>query len=189
MALGDYMGASCHACIGGTNVRAEVQKLQLEAPHIIVGTPGRVFDMLNRRYLCEFLGPKNSPSGPRLPQIAPSGPNSLSKWLSSVPSLAPDVPQQPQTDPNVPKPPLNHLPLDQNVPKSPLNHLHLALNVPKRPQISLQTAPAPLLPPHCPQVTPDVTGASSCVPPASPCGPVGPQNVPLVPPRCPQLPS
>ncbi|XP_049624821.1 eukaryotic initiation factor 4A-I-like [Suncus etruscus] len=51
MALGDYMGASCHACIGGTNVRAEVQKLQMEAPHIIVGTLGRVFDMLNRRYL------------------------------------------------------------------------------------------------------------------------------------------
>nr|XP_008257026.2 LOW QUALITY PROTEIN: eukaryotic initiation factor 4A-I-like [Oryctolagus cuniculus] len=54
MALGDYMGASCHACIGGTNVRAEVQKLQMEAPHIIVGTPGRVFNMLtgdNRRYL------------------------------------------------------------------------------------------------------------------------------------------
>lgn len=55
MALGDYMGASCHACIGGTNVRAEVQKLQMEAPHIIVGTPGRVFDMLNRRYLCECI--------------------------------------------------------------------------------------------------------------------------------------
>lgn len=55
MALGDYMGASCHACIGGTNVRAEVQKLQMEAPHIIVGTPGRVFDMLNRRYLCEYF--------------------------------------------------------------------------------------------------------------------------------------
>ena len=30
MALGDYMGASCHACIGGTSVRAEVQKLQME---------------------------------------------------------------------------------------------------------------------------------------------------------------
>uniref|UniRef100_A0A2I3H358 RNA helicase n=1 Tax=Nomascus leucogenys TaxID=61853 RepID=A0A2I3H358_NOMLE len=43
MALGDYMGASCHSCIRGTNV--------YEAPHIIVGTPGRVFDMLNRRYL------------------------------------------------------------------------------------------------------------------------------------------
>ena len=51
MALGDYMGASCHACIGATDVHAEVQKLQMEAPHIIVGTPGRVFDMLNRRYL------------------------------------------------------------------------------------------------------------------------------------------
>uniref|UniRef100_A0A2K6NA77 RNA helicase n=1 Tax=Rhinopithecus roxellana TaxID=61622 RepID=A0A2K6NA77_RHIRO len=51
MALGDYMGASYHACIGDTNVCAEVQKLQMEAPHIIVGTPGRVFDMHNRRYL------------------------------------------------------------------------------------------------------------------------------------------
>uniref|UniRef100_A0AAY4EFV0 RNA helicase n=1 Tax=Denticeps clupeoides TaxID=299321 RepID=A0AAY4EFV0_9TELE len=51
LALGDYMGASCHACIGGTNVRNEVQKLQAEAPHIVVGTPGRVFDMLNRRFL------------------------------------------------------------------------------------------------------------------------------------------
>uniref|UniRef100_A0A2K6UMI5 RNA helicase n=1 Tax=Saimiri boliviensis boliviensis TaxID=39432 RepID=A0A2K6UMI5_SAIBB len=51
MALGDYVGASCHACIRDTNVPAEVQKLQMEAPHIIAGTPGRVFDMLNWRYL------------------------------------------------------------------------------------------------------------------------------------------
>ncbi|KAM6949476.1 eukaryotic translation initiation factor 4A1A [Aplochiton taeniatus] len=51
LALGDYMGATCHACIGGTNIRNEVQKLQAEAPHIVVGTPGRVFDMLNRKYL------------------------------------------------------------------------------------------------------------------------------------------
>uniref|UniRef100_A0A9J8BTD7 ATP-dependent RNA helicase n=1 Tax=Cyprinus carpio carpio TaxID=630221 RepID=A0A9J8BTD7_CYPCA len=51
LALGDYMGATCHACIGGTNVRNEVQKLQAEAPHIVVGTPGRVYDMLNRKFL------------------------------------------------------------------------------------------------------------------------------------------
>ncbi|MGH0176765.1 UNVERIFIED_CONTAM: hypothetical protein FKN15_073674 [Acipenser sinensis] len=51
LALGDYMGAGCHACIGGTNVRNDVQKLQAEAPIIVVGTPGRVFDMLNRKYL------------------------------------------------------------------------------------------------------------------------------------------
>ncbi|XP_010789292.1 eukaryotic initiation factor 4A-I-like [Notothenia coriiceps] len=51
LALGDYMGASCYACIGGTNIRNEVQKLQAEAPHIVVGTPGRVFDMLSRKNL------------------------------------------------------------------------------------------------------------------------------------------
>ena len=51
LALGDYMGATWHACVGGTNVQNEIQKLQAEAPHIVVGTPGRVFDMLNRRSL------------------------------------------------------------------------------------------------------------------------------------------
>uniref|UniRef100_A0A3Q3IIX4 RNA helicase n=1 Tax=Monopterus albus TaxID=43700 RepID=A0A3Q3IIX4_MONAL len=51
LALGDYMGASCYACIGGTNIRSEVQKLQAEAPNIVVGTPGRVFDMLTRKNL------------------------------------------------------------------------------------------------------------------------------------------
>lgn len=54
LALGDYMGAACHACIGGTNLRNEIQKLQAEAPHIVVGTPGRVFDMLSRGHLCEY---------------------------------------------------------------------------------------------------------------------------------------
>lgn len=53
LALGDYMGAACHACIGGTNLRNEIQKLQAESPHIVVGTPGRVFDMLTRGHLCE----------------------------------------------------------------------------------------------------------------------------------------
>ncbi|XP_041820857.1 eukaryotic initiation factor 4A-I-like [Chelmon rostratus] len=51
LALGDYMGASCYACIGGTSIRSEVQKLQAEAPHIVVGTPGRVYDMLTRKNL------------------------------------------------------------------------------------------------------------------------------------------
>uniref|UniRef100_A0A2I3STE6 RNA helicase n=1 Tax=Pan troglodytes TaxID=9598 RepID=A0A2I3STE6_PANTR len=50
-ALGDYMGVSCHACIRCINMCAKVQKLQMEAPHIIMGTPGRVSDMLNWRYL------------------------------------------------------------------------------------------------------------------------------------------
>jgi len=49
MALGDYMDVSTHACIGGTNVRQEIQKLQMDRPQVIVGTPGRVYDMINRK--------------------------------------------------------------------------------------------------------------------------------------------
>ena len=47
LALGDYMQAQCHACIGGTLVRDDVRKLELGV-HVVVGTPGRVFDMINR---------------------------------------------------------------------------------------------------------------------------------------------
>ncbi|CAB4010720.1 eukaryotic initiation factor 4A-II isoform X3, partial [Paramuricea clavata] len=47
IALGDYMSVKCHACIGGTSVQVGISKLK-EGQHIIVGTPGRVYDMLNR---------------------------------------------------------------------------------------------------------------------------------------------
>merc|ERR1719187_2252040 len=50
MALGDYMGVQCHACIGGTSVREDMRKLEA-GQHIVVGTPGRVFDMISRKYL------------------------------------------------------------------------------------------------------------------------------------------
>ncbi|XP_065841292.1 eukaryotic initiation factor 4A-I-like [Oscarella lobularis] len=50
MALGDYMSAHCHACIGGTNVRDDIRRLETGV-HIVVGTPGRVYDMLQRRSL------------------------------------------------------------------------------------------------------------------------------------------
>ncbi|KAL0097264.1 ATP-dependent RNA helicase eIF4A [Phycomyces blakesleeanus] len=48
LALGDFMGIECHACIGGTNVRDDITKLQ-SGVHIVVGTPGRVFDMIDNR--------------------------------------------------------------------------------------------------------------------------------------------
>lgn len=48
MALGDYMDVRAHACIGGTNVRQEIARLTSDPPQVIVGTPGRVFDMMNR---------------------------------------------------------------------------------------------------------------------------------------------
>ncbi|KAL0852517.1 hypothetical protein ABMA27_017036 [Loxostege sticticalis] len=46
IALGDFMHAQCHACIGGTNVREDMRKLELGV-HVVVGTPGRVYDMDN----------------------------------------------------------------------------------------------------------------------------------------------
>lgn len=36
-----------HACVGGTAVRDDIRTLQ-NGVHIVVGTPGRVFDMINR---------------------------------------------------------------------------------------------------------------------------------------------
>lgn len=50
IALGDYMHADCHACIGGTNIKADMTKLE-RGQHVVVGTPGRVFDMINRKAL------------------------------------------------------------------------------------------------------------------------------------------
>jgi len=48
LALGDFMQASCHACIGGTNVKEDAKKLEAGS-QIVVGTPGRVSDMLTRK--------------------------------------------------------------------------------------------------------------------------------------------
>jgi translation initiation factor 4A len=48
LALGDFMQATCHACIGGTNVKEDMNKLEKGA-QIVVGTPGRVSDMLSRK--------------------------------------------------------------------------------------------------------------------------------------------
>jgi translation initiation factor 4A len=48
IALGDFMNVECHACIGGTNVREDMKKLE-SGVHVVVGTPGRVYDMINRR--------------------------------------------------------------------------------------------------------------------------------------------
>lgn len=50
-ALGDFMGAAAHVCVGGTRQ----DRVELEQSHVIVGTPGRVIDMFNRR----MLSPKN----------------------------------------------------------------------------------------------------------------------------------
>lgn len=50
LALGDYMDIKVHACVGGTAVRDDIRTLQAGV-HVVVGTPGRVSDMINRRAL------------------------------------------------------------------------------------------------------------------------------------------
>lgn len=49
-ALGDYLKVKVHACIGGTNVRDDQRKLE-SGVHIVVGTPGRVADLIQRQAL------------------------------------------------------------------------------------------------------------------------------------------
>jgi translation initiation factor 4A len=48
--IGEYLNVRCHACVGGTRVaddRAELSK----GVHVVVGTPGRVYDMILRKVL------------------------------------------------------------------------------------------------------------------------------------------
>merc|ERR1712072_356695 len=50
LALGDYLGVDCYAAVGGTSVREGMAALQAGV-HVVVGTPGRVFDMIQRKAL------------------------------------------------------------------------------------------------------------------------------------------
>jgi len=45
--LADFMRVKIHCCVGGTAVRDDIRILQ-EGVHIVVGTPGRIWDMLGR---------------------------------------------------------------------------------------------------------------------------------------------
>ena len=47
VALSDYMKLQIHACVGGTAVRDDIAQLKAGV-HVVVGTPGRVYDMINR---------------------------------------------------------------------------------------------------------------------------------------------
>jgi translation initiation factor 4A len=49
-ALGDFLNITSHACIGGTLVRDDIRTLQ-QGVQVVVGTPGRVYDMINRQAL------------------------------------------------------------------------------------------------------------------------------------------
>ena len=48
--ISEYLGTEIHTCIGGTNTRSDAQILR-RGVHLVVGTPGRVVDMLGRQHL------------------------------------------------------------------------------------------------------------------------------------------
>jgi translation initiation factor 4A len=50
LCLGEYLNVNVHICTGGTNIMEDKKKLQ-EGAQIIVGTPGRVHDMLKKGVL------------------------------------------------------------------------------------------------------------------------------------------
>mmetsp|Transcript_167952 Transcript_167952/g.297517 ORF Transcript_167952/g.297517 Transcript_167952/m.297517 type:complete len:394 (+) Transcript_167952:129-1310(+) len=50
LALGDYLKVKCHVCIGGTSVQKDIELLR-EGQQVVVGTPGRVLDMVSKRHL------------------------------------------------------------------------------------------------------------------------------------------
>jgi translation initiation factor 4A len=49
-ALGQFMNIRVYGCIGGTSTRDSIQTLK-KGVHVVVGTPGRVHDMIQRRAL------------------------------------------------------------------------------------------------------------------------------------------
>eukprot|EP01126_Amoeba_proteus_P016919 TRINITY_DN1795_c0_g2_i2.p1 TRINITY_DN1795_c0_g2~~TRINITY_DN1795_c0_g2_i2.p1 ORF type:complete len:423 (-),score=71.51 TRINITY_DN1795_c0_g2_i2:134-1402(-) len=49
-ALGNYMSVEVHACIGGTSIGEDINRLD-SGVQVVSGTPGRVFDMIRRKNL------------------------------------------------------------------------------------------------------------------------------------------
>ena len=48
--IGEISNAKVHACVGGTVVKEDIKILK-SGVQIVVGTPGRVFDMMKRGFL------------------------------------------------------------------------------------------------------------------------------------------
>jgi translation initiation factor 4A len=48
--LGEFLKVRVHAFIGGTSLKADMKHLS-EGVHVVVGTPGRVLDMMNKKIL------------------------------------------------------------------------------------------------------------------------------------------
>lgn len=49
--LGEFLNAKVYCCTGGTNIAAEKKILKEGGVHVVVGTPGRVSDMMKKEFL------------------------------------------------------------------------------------------------------------------------------------------
>jgi translation initiation factor 4A len=49
--LGEYQGVKVHACVGGTVVKEDIKILKQGGIHVVVGTPGRIIDMMKKDFL------------------------------------------------------------------------------------------------------------------------------------------
>jgi superfamily II DNA/RNA helicase len=49
-ALGDHLEVKAYACVGGTRISTDLEALE-KGVHIVIGTPGRVLDLLQRKAL------------------------------------------------------------------------------------------------------------------------------------------
>jgi superfamily II DNA/RNA helicase len=55
LCLGEYLKVTVHTCTGGTNIAEDKKRLR-EGVHIVVGTPGRVLDMVTKgNFKTEYL--------------------------------------------------------------------------------------------------------------------------------------
>lgn len=50
MCLGEYLKIVVYSCTGGTNIQEDKRRLK-EGVHVVVGTPGRVHDMMKKEFL------------------------------------------------------------------------------------------------------------------------------------------
>lgn len=48
--MGDHLNVQIHACIGGKSMQEDVKRLEMGV-HMVSGTPGRVYDMIQQRHL------------------------------------------------------------------------------------------------------------------------------------------
>ena len=49
--LGDYMNVKCHSAIGGKSLGLDLKAMEQNQAQVVSGTPGRVFDLIQRRAL------------------------------------------------------------------------------------------------------------------------------------------